>query len=245
MDGYNIPMGIVYIPGDNPALQAIPPNLVNAACIASAGYLAAPASTGLNGNSSNSTYPIPLEPKIDNAAAMSWCPWDLQKTPPDKPGDGVYPYPDDTIQRPTFDPCFSACAKNNAPSDCCTGAYDQPNLCPRNDFAKASNAICPDAYGYPFDDQTSTFIIPTGGGWEIVFCPEGRSTNILQVLGDQMRTLASAGKVTKDIIETAMNETYIDEMTSKSAANEGLSEKAKLGSWGALVGMLVWGIWLC
>ncbi|KAF7870463.1 hypothetical protein EAF04_004207 [Stromatinia cepivora] len=244
VDGYNIPMGIVYIPGDNPALQAIPPNLVNAACIASTGYLAPIASTGTNGNSSNSTYPIPLEDTVDNTAAMSWCPWDLQKTPPTKPGDGVYPYPDDNIQRPTFDPCLSACAKNNAPSDCCTGAYDEPNLCPRNDFAKAANTICPDAYGYPFDDQTSTFIIPTGGGWEIVFCPEGRSTNILKVLGDEMRKIASAGKVTKDIIELAMNETYISEMAVKSLAGEGLGEKARLGSWGALVGVLIWGVWL-
>ncbi|KAF7954464.1 hypothetical protein EAE96_005585 [Botrytis aclada] len=245
VDGYNIPMGVIYIPGENAALQAIPPNLLNAACIASTGYLAPPAVTGTNGNSSNSTYPIPLESKVTNDAAMSWCPWNLQKTPPDKPGDGVYPYPDDTIQRPTFDPCLSACAKDNKPSDCCTGAYDQPQLCPRNDFANAANTICPDAYGYPFDDQTSTFIVPTGGGWEIVFCPVGRSTNILKVLGDQMRKIASAGKVTKDIIETAMNETYINEMAAKSTAGEGLSEKAKLGSWGALVGVLVWGIWLC
>ncbi|RAL66034.1 hypothetical protein DID88_005695 [Monilinia fructigena] len=130
VDGYNIPLGLVYIPGDNPDLQAIPPNLVNAACIASTGYLAAIASTGTNGNSSNATYPIPLEDTVDNTAAMSWCPWDLQKTPPNKPGDGVYPYPDDNIQRPTFDPCLSACAKTNAASDCCTGSYDEPSKCP-------------------------------------------------------------------------------------------------------------------
>ena len=30
-----------------------------------------------------------------------------------------------------------------------------------------------------YDDQTSTFVIPAGGGFEVVFCPPGRSTNIL------------------------------------------------------------------
>lgn len=30
-----------------------------------------------------------------------------------------------------------------------------------------------------FDDQTSTFIVPSGAGFEVVLCPGGRSTNIL------------------------------------------------------------------
>ena len=72
--------------------------------------------------------------------------------------------------------------------------------------------MCPDAYSYAFDDETSTFIIPQGGGFEIVFCPPGRSTNILNVFGNQLRSLAagagSAG-VSKQVQQTASNETYI------------------------------------
>lgn len=30
-----------------------------------------------------------------------------------------------------------------------------------------------------FDDQTSTFIVPSGPGFNIIFCPGGRSSNIL------------------------------------------------------------------
>ncbi|PQE21275.1 thaumatin family protein [Rutstroemia sp. NJR-2017a WRK4] len=239
VDGYNLPMGVIYIPGENPKLQAIPPNLVNAACIATAGYLAPPATTGTNGNASTDAYPIPLESTADNDSIARWCPWDLQKTPPDKPGDGVYPYPDDNIQRPVFDPCLSSCSKTNAPKDCCTGEYDQPAKCPKTQFALVADKICPDAYGYAFDDQTSTFIVPTGGGWEIVFCPEGRSTNILKVLGDQMRELASKG-VTKEIEALAGNRTYIEMMAEKTSGAVGRGR----GSWAGLVLVVVGGLWL-
>jgi len=30
-----------------------------------------------------------------------------------------------------------------------------------------------------FDDQTSTFIIPAGAGFQLIFCPGARSTNTL------------------------------------------------------------------
>ena len=77
--------------------------------------------------------------------------------------------------------------------------------------------MCPDAYSYAFDDQTSTFIIPQGGGFEIVFCPPGRSTNILNVFGDQLRALAAGGGnagVSKQVEMTARNQTYIRIMNS-------------------------------
>ncbi|KAM3075918.1 hypothetical protein ACMFMG_006568 [Clarireedia jacksonii] len=241
VDGYNIPMGVVYIPGDNPKLQAIPPNLVNAACIATAGYLSPPASTGTNGNSSTDAYPIPLEDTADNDSIARWCPWDLQKTPPDKPGDGVYPYPDDNIQRPVFDPCLSSCSKTNSAKDCCRDEYDDPNKCPRTPFALAADKICPDAYGFAFDDQTSTFIIPTGGGWEVVFCPVGRSTNILKVLGDQMRALASQG-MSKDIEDVASNKSYIEMMAEKASGAAG-RERGRV-SWAGLMVVVVGGLWL-
>jgi hypothetical protein len=247
VDGYNLPLQIVYIPGDDPALQDIPPNLTNPACIATAGWLAPPASSGLNGNASNSSYPIPWEPTQTDATVASWCPWDLQVTQPTKPGDGVYPYPDDNIQRPIFDPCLSACAKSNAPSDCCTGAYDSPQKCGPNIYSKAAKAVCPDAYSYAFDDQTSTFIIPSGGGWEVVFCPEGRSTNILNTFKPQLEELSQAGAASKAIKDACTNITIIEEAGKENAGERSKGETPGFGgrSLGALVMVVAWAVlWL-
>ncbi len=60
-----------------------------------------------------------------------------------------------------------------------------------------------------FDDQTSTFIIPMGGGFEVVFCPPGRSTNILKTMSAQLHELAESGHVTPQIVSEASNKTYI------------------------------------
>jgi hypothetical protein len=45
-----------------------------------------------------------------------------------------------------------------------------------------------------FDDQTSTFIIPGGSGFQVIFCPGGRSTNILSAESGNV-TSASHGEV--------------------------------------------------
>ncbi len=139
-------------------------------------------------------------------------------TQPTKPGGGVYPYPDGDIERPIFDPCLSDCSKTNSPQDCCTGAYSDRSKCSPPPFAVGAKAICPDAYSYAFDDETSTFIIPTGGGWEVQFCPEGRSTNILNTFKSQMEALSSKG-VSKDLLQDAGNLTLIAE----AAKSEGSS----------------------
>ena len=49
-----------------------------------------------------------------------------------------------------------------------------------------------------FDDQSSTFIIPSGAGFEVVFCPGARSTTILTTERDSMLQLAQNGRVSKD-----------------------------------------------
>lgn len=196
----------MYHPADN--TSTIPPNFVNAACIATTGYLATPNRTGYH--YTNSTYPMPYEDTQTNSGITNWCPWDLQEFLPDKPGDGIYPYPDDQIERPIFDPCKSACAASNAASDCCTGDYNDPNVCKRSEYSENAKVVCPDAYSFAYDDQTSTFIIPSGGGWEVVFCPEGRSTNILATYGTQLSALASSGEVTEEMQKLAMNISYID-----------------------------------
>lgn len=244
VDGYNLPVGLVYIPGDDPDLQEIPPNLTNAACIATAGLLLDPSVSGTSGNASNSSFPIPYEQDQTSAKVAGWCPWDLQVTPPTKPGDGVYPYPDDNIQRPIFDPCLSACAKTNSPSDCCTGKYDNPKVCKPGLYSSHAKAVCPDAYSYAFDDQTSTFIIPAGGGWEVTFCPAGRSTNILKTFGPQLSALGQSGKMTESIKDAAMNLTIIQEGGKENAAGGHTTGDPRLGtgSLGALVMVVAWAI---
>ncbi|KAK4229983.1 thaumatin family-domain-containing protein [Podospora fimiseda] len=222
VDGYNIPLGIIYIPAANTTW--IPPNLTNAACIASAGYLSDPSSTGTF--YTNSSYPTPFENLQTNRGVASWCPWDLQKYPPNKPGNGIYPYPDDNIQRPVFDPCLSACASTNSPQDCCTGQYNAPEVCRPSLYSEQAKSVCPDAYSYAFDDQTSTFIIPTGGGWEVMFCPRGRSTNILAIFGKELRQIASGGpppgqgreKYYEELLAVVTNKTYIESVSPKPAS---------------------------
>ena len=153
VDGYNLPISIVslYPESSNPSLQDIPPNLTNPICIGTAALLSKPNSnidaTGLN-SGTNSSFPIPLEETQTVSDVASWCPWDLQLNAPSKPGDGVYPYPDDNIQRPAFDPCYSACAKYNHAQDCCTGSFDSPNACKPSTYSMAAKKVCPDAYSY-------------------------------------------------------------------------------------------------
>ncbi|KAI1124853.1 thaumatin family protein [Nemania abortiva] len=189
VDGYNLPLGIVYHPADNTSF--IPPNLVNPMCIATAGFLSMPNQTGFA--YTNLTYPMPYQATLTNRELTDWCPWDLQAFPPFKPIDGIYPYPDDNIQRPIFDPCMSACASSHEPKDCCTGMFNDSTTCKPSRYSKYAKFVCPDAYSYAFDDAKSTFIVPIGGGWEVVFCPEGRSTNILATSSDDLQNIANGG----------------------------------------------------
>ncbi|GKT96459.1 thaumatin family protein [Colletotrichum tofieldiae] len=214
VDGYNIPVGINYIPAENTSY--IPPNLTNCACIATTGFMAQRAASGAV--YTNSTYPVPWEPNESNDSARDWCPWPLLSNPPEKPGDGVYPYPDDNIRRPAFSPCKSQCAATNSDHDCCIGKWHDPDKCKPGLYSRHAKAMCPDAYSFAFDDQTSTFIIPSGGGWEVVFCPAGRSTNILRTMGAQLFEIASAGSLSQKNLELVRNRTYIESESGKNAA---------------------------
>lgn len=196
VDGYNLPIGVRYLPAANTTF--IPPNLTNCACIATTGWLYGNNATGTF--YSNSTYPVPLEANETNLALSGWCPWPNLAFPPKKPSNGIYPYPDDKIQRPAFSPCKSACATTGRDEDCCIGKYHDPAICKPSAYAKTIKAICPDAYSFAFDDQKSTFIVPTGGGWEIIMCPQGRSSDILRQLGPEMYQLASGGKLSQSSI---------------------------------------------
>ncbi|KAL8939798.1 MAG: hypothetical protein Q9211_002585 [Gyalolechia sp. 1 TL-2023] len=173
VDGYNVPLGIIAINSD------VPPNLTNPMCIGTASLLAAANSADGREFGSNSSYQIPLEESSSWNDVQGWCPWDLQLDPPKKPGDGVYPYPDDDIKRPYFNPCYSACAS--------------PTVCKPSLYSTQSKKVCPDAYSFAFDDQTSTFIIPSGPGFEVVFCPPGRSSTILKSMSSQRMELSRYG----------------------------------------------------
>lgn len=193
----------------------IPPNLTNCACIATAGWISDNAATGTY--YSNSSYPTPLESTETNQNVAKWCPWPYLAFPPKKPGDGVYPYPDDKVERPDFSPCKSACAATGKDKDCCVGKYHDPTVCKPSDYSVAVKAICPDAYSYAYDDQSSSFIIPKGGGWEVVMCPAGRSTDILRQLGGELSELGSSGQLTESSRKRLMNVTYIE--ADKDAAS--------------------------
>lgn len=177
VDGYNLPMAIVSI---NPS--SLPANKANPSCVATSGDFAPSsfnpyASGTFLGTTAQS--PLPFDLTTDLATVSSWCPWDLQKFPPSTPKNGIYPYPDTNIVRPAFDPCSSACAKYGTAAYCCTGANDGPDKCRPNYYSSAAKGVCPDAYSFAYDDQSSTFITQQGPGFEIVFCPGGRSTRIL------------------------------------------------------------------
>ena len=138
----------LYPESKNSSLTVIPPNLTNPVCIGTAALLGEIGSSDDIALGSNESYPLPLEQKATHDYVKRWCPWDLQQNPPEKPGDGVYPYPDDNIQRPEFNPCFSACAKYNKPEDCCTNEYNDPNVCKAGLYSGHAKAVCPDAYSF-------------------------------------------------------------------------------------------------
>ncbi len=92
-------------------------------------------------------------------------------------------------------------------------------------------------FGSAFDDQTSTFIIPSGGGFEVVFCPKGRSSNILAVYSKQLDQLSQSGHVSAEIISDAQNITLqrINSKGSRSGVPVALS-----ATMGAMVTLCLW-----
>jgi hypothetical protein len=151
VDGFNIGMAIVLLSDGISPLAALQPNRTNPSCVGSTSHMVdnfQPYSSGQMFLGTNSSFPLRLNTDVSRKQVERWCPWDLQVDPPTKPGDGIYPYPDDNIQRPVFNPCWSACQKTNAPSDCCTGKYNNPSVCKPNLYAKQAKSVCPDAYSY-------------------------------------------------------------------------------------------------
>ena len=138
----------LYPESGNSLLTQIPPNLTNPICIGTAALLALEGSSQDANLGTNSSFPIPLDQTQSFSKVQKWCPWDLQLSPPTKPANGIYPYPDSNIQRPLFNPCYSACAKFNHPSDCCTGHYNNPTICKPSAYSSEAKKVCPDAYSF-------------------------------------------------------------------------------------------------
>lgn len=239
VDGYNLPIGIVFRADNQPHLEDIPPNFTNVICIGTASLLTSPSGVEDTVMGGNSTYPIPLEQSVTSQDVLQWCPWPLQLNPPQKPSDGVYAYPDDNIARPEFNPCFSACAKYNSEQTCCSGVFASPKRCKPSYYSLQAKKVCPDAYSFAFDDQSSTFVIPEGGGFEVVFCPKGRSSVILKTFGNVIKQVAKRGSMTPSIAQLARNTTYIKEKSE--ALTEHSQSRASLL---ALITLIAWLCWI-
>ena len=53
-----------------------------------------------------------------------------------------------------------------------------------------------------YDDQTSTFIVPAGAGFEVIFCPGARSTNILGAESSMFHNIGSGNQAGGEIGKT-------------------------------------------
>lgn len=152
VDGYNIPMAIVLEPHGNASMDDLPPNLTNPTCTGTVGLLAPqdwqPYKENTTFLNTNEAMPLPLDRKVDDQQVANWCPWNLQVNSPQPPEDGKYMYPDNSVQRPIFNPCYSACAKFNLPKDCCLNEYRDPSVCKPSEYSKNAKAVCPDGYSF-------------------------------------------------------------------------------------------------
>uniref|UniRef100_A0A0E0KH34 Thaumatin-like protein n=1 Tax=Oryza punctata TaxID=4537 RepID=A0A0E0KH34_ORYPU len=65
--------------------------------------------------------------------------------------------------------CNNACTVFKQDQYCCTGSA--ANNCGPTNYSQFFKGLCPDAYSYPKDDQTSTYTCPAGTNYQVVFCP--------------------------------------------------------------------------
>nr|AAA32909.1 osmotin-like protein [Atriplex nummularia]prf//1908430B osmotin-like protein:ISOTYPE=pA9 [Atriplex nummularia] len=65
--------------------------------------------------------------------------------------------------------CLSACNKYSTDEYCCRGQYEKN--CPPNKYSMIFKGLCPQAYSYAKDDQSSTFTCPSGTNYVVTFCP--------------------------------------------------------------------------
>ncbi|KIW03079.1 uncharacterized protein PV09_05724 [Verruconis gallopava] len=178
VDGYNLPLAIeVILDGNNP-FQPLP-NTTNPSCIGGVqGFASMPYDPYANGQeflNTSSRTPLPFESKLTTNDVSKWCPSDL-KLKAAESGSSA------------FNPCVSPCERYKVSIYCCTDNYDSAKKCHPNYYAIQAKKVCPDAYSYAFDDASSTFTAPLGTGFEVIFCPGGRSTTIQKTLNPSAGT---------------------------------------------------------
>ncbi|XP_057732375.1 uncharacterized protein LOC130947690 isoform X3 [Arachis stenosperma] len=66
--------------------------------------------------------------------------------------------------------CKSACEAFRLPQYCCSGAYETSDTCKPSSYSRIFKSVCPRAYSYVFDDETSTFTC-ANADYTITFCP--------------------------------------------------------------------------
>lgn len=203
VDGYNLPLAIqVLLNASNSGGPSA--NQTNPSCVASVQDLASQSFNPYTGQESNtqqpflntnSTYPLPFETALTSTEISSWCPYDLQLQPIEEINGKKCPcFVGTDVAHPPFNPCLSACSKYGKPQFCCTGKYGREGKCGPNYYSRQAKKVCPDAYSYAFDDKSSTFTAPMGTGFEIVFCPGGRSTRILETTAGTSDALRFEGR---------------------------------------------------
>jgi hypothetical protein len=181
----------------------------------------------------NTTYPMPYEPDETTASLRRWCPVPLLQFPLSGASFSDHSESDDVEMRPPFQPCLSPCSARGSPQDCCTGPYNSPEACEPSDYSKRAKDVCPDAYSFAYDDVSSTFVLPSltgdggnGGGWEVVFCPRGRSTNILRTFSKELQIVGSGGVLGPEILERMQNGGSIEDVPGNPQDGDKTPESA-------------------
>ncbi|TGZ81829.1 Osmotin, thaumatin-like protein [Ascodesmis nigricans] len=79
--------------------------------------------------------------------------------------------------------CLSLCKSAPIgvhPEYCCVGKHATPDTCFHNSYSAACKSACPDAYSYPYNDFSSSFIADQSDHWDFIveFCPKKQSSSI-------------------------------------------------------------------
>lgn len=69
--------------------------------------------------------------------------------------------------------CLSQCALTNNPQDCCAGQFNTPETCPEPAASQIMKNICPDAYAWAYNDQSSLHQcqVDSPTDYTVTFCP--------------------------------------------------------------------------
>lgn len=104
--------------------------------------------------------------------AKGWCPKGHEYTI-DSLGNRV------VAEKGHHPPCRSSCDLLDTDEACCRGLNNVPGNCTRPEFAAAVEPVCPDAYGWAYDDDTSLFNEPNHRivDWGVTLCPDRPSTS--------------------------------------------------------------------